>query len=93
MTSDKKLPSCIYLTRNTRDALNNNAVFTKKDLTFLFCDQGDKESDKLEMRLSSDIVTWLKLYGYLFQSSDCRWRKTEKLNELLAEGVEEIQTI
>ena len=73
-----QLPSIIYLTRSTRDILNSNEVFTKKELTFLF---GDKE-----------IVIWLKMNGYLCQSSDCRWRKAEKLNELLAEGIEQIQT-
>ena len=78
MTENKKLPSIIYLTRNTRNALNNSIVFTKRELTFLF---GEEK-----------IVTWLKMNCYFFQSSDCRWRKTEKLNELLTEGIEEINT-
>jgi hypothetical protein len=71
-----ELKHTVNISREMRDVLNNNTVFTKSELIILF---GDNE-----------IVTWMKLNGYLYQSSDCRWRKTEKLNELLADGAETI---
>ena len=73
-----KVPPIIHLTKNIRTALSNNAVFSKTELALLF---GDRNT-----------TTWLKLNGYLYQSSDCRWRRTDKLDELLADGVTEIQT-
>jgi hypothetical protein len=71
------LPSIIKFDKNSRNVLTNNTVFTKEELVYLF---GEKS-----------IVTWLKLNGYLYQSSDCRWRKTDKLDEILADG-ENIRT-
>jgi hypothetical protein len=73
------LPDTIILTINTRFFLNVNKVFTKRELINIF--DGNEQ-----------IVNWLKLNGYLFQSSDCRYRKTDKLDELLADGEEEIST-
>lgn len=77
MTSLEKLSPIIHLTKNTRLALGTNDIFTKAELVFIF---GDKA-----------IVTWLKLFGYLRQTS-YGWRKTDKLDELLAEGIEQIKT-
>lgn len=68
----------VFLIKSIKDFLNNNEVFTKKELILIF---GDKTT-----------VEQLKLCSYLRQTSDCRWRKTDKLNELLADGVEEIKT-
>ena len=79
------IPPIIHLTKNARTALSNNAVFTKQELIGLL------DGYELEKTRKS-IITWLKLNGYLYQSSDCRWRRTDKLDELLADGVTEIQT-
>jgi hypothetical protein len=73
------LPETIILTIKIRFFLNMNKVFTKKELVSIF-DGNDI------------IVNWLKLNGYIYQSSDCRYRKTDKLDELLADGEEEIST-
>ena len=78
MKKEMTIPRTITISKNLRKALNSNIVFTKEELTVMF---GDR-----------NIVTWLKLNCYLYQSSDCRWRKTDKLEEILAEGIEEIKT-
>lgn len=73
------LPEIITINKDKRTLLINNEVFTKEELTALFDN-------------NCHVVTWLKLNGFLYQSSDCRFRKSDKLCELLAEGEEEIKT-
>jgi hypothetical protein len=76
------LPKEIKITKQIRQVLTQNEVFTKDELLKYFDDGYVAEA----------IIFWLKEHTYFYQSSDCRWRKTEKINELLADGVEEIQT-
>jgi len=73
------LPKTITINKDKRTLLINNEVFTKEELIELFDS-------------NCHVVTWLKMNGYVYQSSDCRYRKADKLCEILAEGEEDINT-
>jgi hypothetical protein len=76
------LPKAIIIPKNIRQVLTHNEIFTKEELIKYFGD--DYTADV--------IVFWLKEHLYIYQSSDCRYRKCDKLCELLAEGEEAINT-
>jgi hypothetical protein len=73
------LPKIIKISKETRIFITKNEVFTKEELVEKF-------------NVNHIVIHWLKMNDYFYQSSDCRWRKTDKLNELLSDGVEEIPT-
>lgn len=68
-----KLPDIIIINKTIRTILTKNEIFTKEELCELFYN-------------NDIIVHWLKMNGYITQSSDCRFRKSDRLCEVLAEG-------
>jgi hypothetical protein len=76
------LPETITIKKYYRIVLTQNEVFTKEEMIKYFGDDSSAEA----------IIVWLKDNAFIYQSSDCRYRKADKFDELLANGVEEIQT-